>query len=214
MTIKNLSIISCILITGLIAACNQPAGNQTLIKTVKRTVTHPPVKEFDGEQARAKHHIDSVTADVRVLKVFVKLPGQKGFLIIKDGNFPIHVDTTYNLYRDKQGRILYAIQMPYCKTGDWFIAYKSYFDTTGKLYAFAREANLYNSDCAPGQGLAKEKMVKYYDKNFKVVDSAYTMVDENNKSLLGLTCKVKYDFPYTIIKNLKTYIKVNHLNGY
>lgn len=115
------------------------------------------------------------------------------------------VEAVFNIFKDKQGQIIYIAEMPKSPNDDWFIAYKSYFDKNGNLFAFQRQNNFFHSECTKGAAL--ENLVKYYNHKFEVLDSAYTLTDSYKKELDKAGCKFPYNFPYKIYKTVDEYRK-------
>ncbi len=211
MITRNLSIIAVAFLTYLGVACNQPAKNQLKPKAVKKAEVHSKTEAFDNVKL-AKQHIDSLTKDTSGLIVLVKVPGKDKLVLVKGKNYPEQIETTYNLYKNKAGKIIYTVEVPFSESGDWFIVYKSYFDITGKLFAFTREANFFNSECTPEEGdVAHELLTKYYNKDFKVVDSVYKLKDSKGKDLKKPNCAFNYNYPYKIAKTADEWLKANHL---
>lgn len=137
------------------------------------------------------------------LQVLVKVSGSKELIKVENKRYPRDIETTYNLLKDKKGRIIYLAELPFSKTSEWFIAYKSYFDSTGHLFAFQKINNFLNNGCT--HGAAMETLIKYYGPDFKVADSVYTLTDTYKKPLEKGACKFPYNFPYTIFKTLDEY---------
>ncbi len=151
---------------------------------------------------KQKQHTDHLISDSS-LQVLVKVSGKRDLMIVKNKRYPRDIETTYNLMKDEKGRIVYLAELPYSKTSDWFIAYKSYFDTTGHIFAFQKINNFLNNGCT--HGAAMETMIRYYSQDFKVVDSLYTLTDTYKKPLEKDACKFPYNFPYKVFKTLEEY---------
>lgn len=137
------------------------------------------------------------------LIVIVKVEGKKDLMKVENKHYPQNIETTYNLLKDEKGRVVYIAEMPFSKTSEWFIAYKSYFDSTGNLYAFQRLNNFLNNGCT--RGAAMENLTRYYDTKFNIVDSVYTLTDTYKKPLDKTACKFPYNFPYKVIKTWNEY---------
>lgn len=148
-----------------------------------------------------KYTIDSLINKERKLIVMAKVRGQKNIgAVPKD---PAEVEVVYNIFKDKNGRIVYVSEMPKSPNDDWFIAYKSYFDENGNLFAFQRQNNFFNSECTTGAAL--ENLQRFYNDKFEVLDSVYTLTDSYKKDLTQAPCKFPYNFPYKIYKNVDEY---------
>ncbi len=149
-----------------------------------------------------KYNTDRQISDSSLV-VLVKVKGQKDLVRVENKRYPQNIETTYNLLKDRKDRVVYLAELPYSATSEWFIAYKSYYDSTGNLYAFQRINNFLNNGCT--RGAAMENMLKYYDNAFKVVDSVYTLTDTYKKPLDKGACKFPYNFPYSIFKTINEY---------
>lgn len=152
--------------------------------------------------AQRKKDIDYLITD-STLVIMVKVKGKKELVPVVDRRYPRNIEITYNLLKDKDGKIIFISEMPYNETSDWFIAYKSYFDENGNLFAFQRLNNFLNNECT--HGAAMENSIGYYNKDFLLVDSLYSLTDTYKKPLDKKACKFPYNFKYTVIKNLKEY---------
>ncbi len=151
------------------------------------------------EQKRQTDHLVSDSS----LQVLVKVSGKKDLVKVENRRYPRNIETTYNLMKDKKGRIVYLAELPYSKTSDWFIAYKSYFDSAGHIFAFQKVNNFLNNGCT--HGAAMETLTRYYTPDFKIADSLYTLTDTYKKPLDKGACKFPYNFPYKIFKTLEEY---------
>lgn len=151
-----------------------------------------------------KHGVDSLITGQSLI-ILAKVAGKNELVLVKDRRYPAKLEVTYNLLKDDAGRIIYLAELPYSETSDWFIAYKSYFDSSGKLFAFQRLNNFMGSKCAPGA--AMENLIRYYDEKAQVIDSAYTLMDTFNKPLTKDSCLFPYNFPYEVLHQLSDYKK-------
>lgn len=145
----------------------------------------------------------------KTLQVWVRVKNQNKAILVENRRYPKNIDITYNIFKDEKGRMRYAAEMPTSPDNDWFIAYKSYFDTTGNIIAFQRINNFMNSGCV--RGAAMESMTKLYDHTFNAIDSTYTLTDTYKKPLEKSACKFPYNFPFKITKSSKDYLLDNNL---
>lgn len=160
------------------------------------------------ELSARKVDIDNLMSD-STLQVLVKVKGKPELQVVKDKKYPRNIETTFNLLMDTTGRVVFISEMPYNATSEWFIAYKSYFDTDGKLFAFQRQNNFLNNGCT--HGAAMENSIGYYNKDFLLVDSLYTITDTYKKPLDKKACKFPYNFKYTVNKTLDEYIAAKNI---
>lgn len=160
------------------------------------------------ELSARKIDIDNMMSD-STLQVLVKVKGKPELQVVKDKKYPRNIETTFNLLMDTTGRVVFISEMPYNATSEWFIAYKSYFDADGKLFAFQRQNNFLNNGCT--HGAAMENSIGYYNKDFLLVDSLYTITDTYKKPLDKKACKFPYSFKYTVNKTLDEYIAAKNI---
>ncbi|KAA8481693.1 hypothetical protein [Arcticibacter tournemirensis] len=184
---------------GSYIICFALAIGLSACKNSKKNVSGNDLTEQLKEQ---KYNTDRQISDSSLI-VLVKVKGEKNLVRVENKRYPRNIETTYNVLKDKKGRIIYLAELPYSETSEWFIAYKSYYDSTGNLYAFQRINNFLNNGCT--RGAAMENMLKYYDSSFKVLDSVYTLTDTYKKPLDKGACKFPYNFPYSIFKTIKEY---------
>ena len=148
-----------------------------------------------------KYSIDSLINEERKLIALAKVKGRESLVDMPKAAGQ-RIEAVFNVYKN-DGRIIYIAEMPKSPEDEWFIAYKSYFDEQGKLFAFQRQNNFFHSDCTDGAAL--ENLVKYYNQEFESVDSTYSLTDSRKKELETADCKFPYNFPYKINKDVEEY---------
>ncbi|WP_374165900.1 hypothetical protein [Arcticibacter sp. MXS-1] len=158
--------------------------------------------DISRQLEKQKYETDRLISDKSLL-VLAKVKGQHDLVRVENKRYPQDIETTYNVLKDHKGRIVYIAELPFSKTSEWFIAYKSYFDSTGNLFAFQRLNNFLNNGCT--HGAAMENTIRYYDSSFKVVDSVYTLTDTYKKPLKKEACNFPYNFPYQVFRTLEEY---------
>ena len=162
-----------------------------------------PKQDLAANQKDKKYSIDSLINKERRLIAMAKIKGQQAIGAMPEDEKL--VETIYNIFKDENGQIIYIAEIPKSPDDDWFIAYKSYFDENGNLFAFQRQNNFFHSECTKGAAL--ENLVKYYNDKFEVVDSIYTLTDSYKKDLNKAGCKFPYNFPYSVYKSVAEYRK-------
>jgi hypothetical protein len=206
MTRNTLPLAIILFIACLTSGCDTPIKN-----TSQQTKPHKFSKNYISILKKEKQRIDRLAQDTGALLVMVKVPHNDTLLKVQGDNYPDEIETTFNLLKGKNGGIIYAVEIPFSESGDWFIAYKSYFDGAGKILAFEREANFFNSACAGEEGsAAHEKIIKYYDESSGVIDSVYTLYNDKKKPLKKSDCNFNYDYPYTIPTTLACFLAINN----
>lgn len=172
---------------------------------------NPPANEALDRARADKSAIDGNIKPDNLL-VFAKIPGKKIAVAVENKRYPAKFESTFNVMKDKSGRIIYIAEMPYSETNDWFIAYRSYFDSTGNLFAFQKLNNFLKNKCV--KGAAVEKITKFYNGKSQLLDSVYTLTDTNNKPLDASACDFWANFPYKVIPNLKDYKELKGLSDF
>lgn len=114
--------------------------------------------------------------------------------------------TSFNIIRNKEDQVIYIIEFPFSESGDWNIAYESYFDEKGNLVAFIRNCSFFNSKCAD---IVHEKSEFFYTADHNLVMKTYEIKDGKNKILDYNKCDFRYRFPYTKFTTLTDYL-ANH----
>lgn len=191
----------------ILSGCTSNASKQTSVMDDKWETELST--ELDPK--RHKKLIDSLANNTNSLIVYAKVPNSKNLVAIKNGKFPDAVETSYNLLKNKDGKVIYIFESPFSESGDWDIAYRSYFNQDGQLFAFERKAGFFNSECT--DDAAHETLIKYYNKDFSVTDSTYTLTDDNKKPLVKSKCVFNYDYPYKVYPTANSYLKASAING-
>ncbi len=198
-----------ILFVRLFSSCNS-SENKTSLSTSSRLLPESDVMERLRYQ---KNNIDSLFKhNTDKVIVVAKLTDGNEPILIKNGNFPENVETTYNILKDSLGNVMLVSEFPFSESGDWSITFSHYFDKKGKTFAFERQTNFFNSICT--NGIAFETRTEFYDSDFKLIDKTYKLVDEKNTTLEKDSCQFPYDYNYDISKNSNKYLKVNNLKHY
>lgn len=217
----KINLYCCCLWAILQIACQSHSSNHVKQHNELATITHTkaPVSltihtpHIPKELLQEKTTIDSLAKNTTQLLVMVKVPNNKKLVTINKGDkFPEEIETTYNIIKDKAGRIIYTVEIPYSESGDWFIAYKSYYRTTGQLFAFERQTGFFNGECSvPAEEPLHERSVKYFDRHMQLIDSTYEFKDNKGKLLKKPDCVSSYNYPYTVSKSADEFIRRNHM---
>ncbi|MCJ8208808.1 hypothetical protein MUY27_03750 [Mucilaginibacter sp. RS28] len=146
------------------------------------------------------------------LTVYVKIPGRSKLVRVFHEKWPENLEYTYNVLRDKSGRIVLISQSPFSESGDWDITYKQYFDEHGNTLAFERVTGFFNSGCTMDDDAAHEAIVNYYNANFKSIYNSYSLMDSKGKKLVKSKCVFPYNFKnYKIYANLADCLKAYNI---
>lgn len=136
--------------------------------------------EIENQVARNKHK----------LLVLVQVNGQADLQRVINQNFPENVETTYNILKDEQGRIIYIAEFPESLSGDWTLELKHYFSSNGKLIGFEKRLAYFNDDCT--DGVVIEKITELYDDNFRVIRTEKKLTDNKMNKLEERDCGHAY----------------------
>ncbi|QEK50905.1 hypothetical protein FYC62_03890 [Pedobacter aquae] len=212
-----------LIISGLVTlSCSQPKTVQQEQKvaddlepkfsdTINRAETIVANKELELKLKGEKASIDALAPDTNSLVLLAKLPGKHKLVRVINDQWPEEVEASYNILKENS-QLRYFVEVPFSESGDWFIAYKSYFDSEGRLFAFQKETNFFNSECT--NEAAREISLKYYDGQFQLIDSVYTLTDSNNKPLKRSSCFFPYDFPFKMYRTVEILKNELNINGY
>lgn len=158
-----------------------------------------------------KNQYDSLrNANGYKIEVLIRMQGDTSLYIIGDGAFPAKgIETTYNILRNTERKIVLVSTYPYSESGDWFVGFTHYFNAEGKTFAFERLTSFYNSGCT--EGVAIEKTTNFYDNNFAVINTTYSLTDKKNVPLKKSKCEFPYNFNYTANKTVEEVFKQQHI---
>jgi hypothetical protein len=189
----------------LIAACKRSAPADDLHLLAEPDLLARLHAQQTAIDSFSQQHPDRTTT-------FAQLVGHEELVQIDCADAEqLNIDRTFMLLKDSTGKILAAYESPYSESGDWNILYTHYFDSKGKTFAFSREASFFNSICT--EGIAVENMTKWYTNQLNMVDSSYTLRDEEAHDLAKDSCQFAYDYAYTIYPELTAFLKANKLDS-
>lgn len=203
---KKLIFYTLTILLGLFSACN--LSNEK-IKTNSTTglIPEPDIIERLKYQ---KSTIDTLfKRSIEKLIVLAKLADIDEPIIITNGDFPNNVETSYNILKDSLGHIVTISEFPFSESGDWNITFTHYFDKDGKIFAFERQTNFFNSICT--DGAAYETRTEFFNRDFQLIDKTYKLVDQENRTLEKDSCQFPYDYEYKISADIGKYLKKNKI---
>jgi hypothetical protein len=130
--------------------------------------------------------------------ILVKITGQKDLVKVINRNWPENIETTYNVFKNQQGQIIYIAEFPTSESGDWDLRLEYFFSEVGQLTAFVKDFSFFNSPCL-GEGIANEQLLELYDSDFNVIETIKTLTDDKGKPLDEKKCRnTNYDIEYDI----------------
>jgi hypothetical protein len=166
----------------------------TAIPTADSTLVNLKAKKAIIDNYLIKHQNATI--------VLVKVPGKKNLVRVVGDKWPDEIEYTYNIVKNKAGKVILIAQKPESESGDWDITYKHYFDENGNTFAFDRSEALF-IDIVKG-GVAGKEVQLYYDPLFKIVSQTSQLVDVNHKPLKAKESEFNFrDDQYSIYKNVK-----------
>lgn len=108
-------------------SCSNPKTKMTSdLKVIQGTVSSTSLNVTGFK--KQKDFIDSLSLNTSSLIVLAKIPNTSKLTLVKNGEFPEEVEVSYNLLKDKDGRVIYMFEAPFSESGDWDIAYRPEFD--------------------------------------------------------------------------------------
>ena len=140
--------------------------------------------------------------------ILVKITGQNDLVRVLNRNWPEGIETTYNIFKSRQGQIIYIAEFPTSESGDWNLRLEYFFSDTGQLTAFVKDFAFFNSPCV-AEGIAIEQLLELYDYDFKVTKMIKTLTDNKGKPLDEIKCgNSNYDVEYDIRPTAKDFIEL------
>ncbi|MFA6087318.1 hypothetical protein [Mucilaginibacter sp.] len=154
-----------------------------------------------------------VDAHKKQMGVFVKAPNKKALIRVYNEKWPEEIEYTYNIIKDKAGKIIYILQTPFSESGDWDILYEHYFDESGNVFAFFRVESIFDDNVKGG--VVRNKLLKYYNKDFKVVKQNNWLTDTNGGIVKANANTFNFrGYNYTIYKNLAECLKGYNIKAF
>jgi hypothetical protein len=126
--------------------------------------------------------------------------------VVNFDNISESIYSVFNIIRSRENNIIMIVENPYSISGDWNIAYISYYDNNGNIIAFVRYSNFFNGVCAE---IVKEESTYFYDKEQTLVKKTYEIKDNEGNNLDYRECVFNYGYNYRIYKSLKDFFKYN-----
>jgi hypothetical protein len=169
------------------------------VKPVNKPFADSTLIQLKAKKAAIDNYL---TKHQNATMVLVKVPGKKSLVRVFGNKWPDEIEYTYNILKDKAGKIVLVSQKPESESGDWGIIYEHYFDENGNTFAFYRSEALF-TDQVKG-GVAGKELLRYYDPLFKAINQTNLLVDVNHKPLKAKESEFNFrDDGYNIYKSLK-----------
>lgn len=145
------------------------------------------------EKERLEIEKQIATANDKLI-ILVKVKGQTDLKKVINQNWPVDIETTYNIFKSQQGQIIYFGEFPTSQSGDWTLGLKHYFGDNGKLIAFEKRLSYFNEDCT--DGAVVETIIELYDNDFKVIKTTKTQTDNKGGELKVKDCGHAYNWTF------------------
>ncbi|MCL1868242.1 MAG: hypothetical protein FWF72_04785 [Paludibacter sp.] len=104
-------------------------------------------------------------------------------------------------------KIIFIAELPYCRSGDFYLAYIHYFDQNEQTFAYEKRFNTFH--CTNGIGY--ETATKYYNFDFQQIGEEYKLVDENGNPMLQDSCMLD-DYGDKVYPNVEKYLAGHKIN--
>jgi hypothetical protein len=169
------------------------------VKPVNKPVADSTLIKLKSKKAAIDNYLDK---HPKAITVLVKVPGKENLVRVVGDKWPDEIEYTYNIIKDKAGKIILIAQTPESESGDWDIIYKHYFDENGNTFAFYQSEALF-TDQVKG-GVAGKELLRYYDPLFKTISQTNQLVDVDHKPLKAKESELDFrEYKYSIYKNVK-----------
>lgn len=194
-----------LLVVGFFAGCTVKSEKIPGLPRSKK------LSQTGTQDWRKKKHLDSLMKHRRQsIEVYSLRVGEDSAKRVERGEFPDSIRTTYNLFRDDEGRLRVASEFPFSESGDWSTRLTHYFDEKGRTFLFERNMGFFNSMCT--QGMASETRSHFFDTAGRRTDSIYVLVDADDKPLKRKDCQFPYNQPFTIHRNSSDWTSASRIS--
>jgi hypothetical protein len=146
------------------------------------------------QQEKRKQEIENlITSNEDRLIVLVKVFEQETLKKVINQQWPENIETTFNILKNQNGQIIYIGEFPTSQSGDWSLEVKHYFTDNGQLIAFEKRLAYFNRECTDGAVI--ERVIEFYDNDFKVIKTSKKLEDNNGKKMNEEKCGDPYQWP-------------------
>lgn len=138
------------------------------------------------------------------LLIYAKVSGRKALVAVTH-KWPDGIDYIYNVLRNTSGKVILIAQIPYSESGDWDIEHLSYFDESGRMFAFVDKQSIFTDYKG---GIVRAISTRYFDENLHQLKKADELVDKDFKPVKA--DKNNFDFQddqFVIYKNVSQCLK-------
>jgi hypothetical protein len=147
-----------------------------------------------NQQEKRKQEIENlVTSNEDKLIVLVKVFEQEILKRVIDQQWPENIERTFNILKNQNDQIIYIGEFPTSQSGDWSLELKHYFADNGQLIAFEKRLAYFNRECTDRAVI--ERIIEFYDNNFKVIKTSKTLEDNDGKKMDEEKCGDPYQWP-------------------
>ena len=132
--------------------------------------------------------------------IYAKVSGRKALVAVTNNKWPDGIDYSYNVLKNASGKVILIAQIPYSESGDWDIEHLSYFDESGRMFAFVDKQSIFTDY----KGVFVRSIgTRYFDDNFHQLKKADELVEKDFKPVKA--DKSDFDFQddqFVIYKNV------------
>jgi hypothetical protein len=181
--------------TGCQHSSGKSRSTDSLFTKLKKTVER--VDEY------YRTHSDDFTT-------LAKVSGVDTLLEITDPTkWPAKYDYSYVVLKDTSGRIIYIDKILDSEKEKSIQICIHYFDEHGNTYAFRTKESMVFENVKERMMMVIDDHLKYYNRDFKMINESDTVRNVINHSLVALTKdeRKQMDFKYDVYRNLHSCLK-------
>lgn len=132
----------------------------------------------------------------RYLKVYVQIKDSNHFVEVKNlSSFPKNVSETMNILYNDNKNIVAIKDIPTSESGDFFNTITYYFYSNGNTMAFKTNSSFFSENCKidrESDSRITEITIKYFDNQFNLLGSDYSLTDTHNNKIDSSKCNLNY----------------------
>jgi hypothetical protein len=183
--------------------CGQYASGQGILKTMRKLLiiltflstlkSFGQVNDATRILLQKKEIEEQVQSSKKDLVVFVKVKGQEIPQRVISEKWPENIESTYNIFKNDSGQVVYFGEFPKSESGDWVLELKHYFDNRGQTFSFEKRLTFFNKDCSDGP--VTEILTDLYLSNFKLLEQVKSLRDNKGNPIRDSNCGDPYNWP-------------------
>jgi hypothetical protein len=124
---------------------------------------------------------------------------------IENDKWPDKIEYTYNVLKGVSGKINFIAEIPYSESGDWDIEHLTYFDESGKTFAFVDKQSIFTDYKG---GIVRAIDTRYFNKRFHQIKKTEELLDKDFKPVVVEKANFNFREDYfTICKSVNECLK-------